>query len=285
MHDLRLPQPRDPANWSRTGFSFTRFAIPELAGYRGRALYLDADMQVFRDIRELWSIPFDGAKVIVQEDIPNAHRKPDKSGAPRQRIKQCSVMLLDCGALDWKVEDIIAGLDGGYDYAQLMNELCILDERDVKYEIPFCWNSLEAFGPDTALIHYTDMGTQPWVSPANPLGYVWLNEVRLMLEAGAIAWESIEQEVARGHFRPSILEELRLPPADAPPGEAERKRFDALDRDAGFVKHAALNAHLDERKQTLAARNESEPAGLATSVAHRAVKAALARATRFLGLN
>ena len=47
-------------NRPRTPFSFQRFLIPELCGYSGKAIYLDADMQVFRDIRELWNYDFSG---------------------------------------------------------------------------------------------------------------------------------------------------------------------------------------------------------------------------------
>src|SRR5262245_2056561 len=64
MHDLDLPEPADVRQSKRTGFSFTRFAIPALAGRAGRALYLDADMLVLRDLRELYEMPFDGAKVL-----------------------------------------------------------------------------------------------------------------------------------------------------------------------------------------------------------------------------
>ena len=66
MIDLPVPLPKDPRNWQRTGFSYSRFCIPKLAGYSGRAIYMDADMLVFRDLSELWSLPFNGARVLVQ---------------------------------------------------------------------------------------------------------------------------------------------------------------------------------------------------------------------------
>ncbi len=187
MLNLPLPEPRDPRQGKRTGFSFARFAIPQLAGYRGRALYLDADMLVFKDIRELWSIPFDGARVIIQEELPQeVAEHPTGKGAPTRRIKQTAVMLLDCARLDWDPAAIIAGLDGRYTYEDLVYHLCIVAPEDVHYDIPFRWNSLEHYDPDTALLHYTDMYTQPWVSPENPLGYLWIGELIAMLDAGAV---------------------------------------------------------------------------------------------------
>ena len=40
-----------------TGFSFYRWGIPLSCGFKGRALYLDADIVVLGDIRELWEHP------------------------------------------------------------------------------------------------------------------------------------------------------------------------------------------------------------------------------------
>ena len=240
--DHPVPEPRDPRNRQRTGFSFSRFCIPELTGYRGKAIYMDADMLVFKDIRGLWNLPFDGAKVVIQKDIKHTDQTMNKENAPRVRKKQCAVMLIDCGRLDWSIQDIVRGLDEEqYNYDQLMSEICILDEKFVGYGVPFEWNSLEYYGVDTGLIHYTDMGTQPWVSTRNPNGWLWFDEVRLMLENGAIAWETLEREVELDHFRPSILRELRY--GRRVPSFL-RKGFNfwnaTYDKACGFVPHKAV---------------------------------------------
>jgi hypothetical protein len=212
MVDLPVRVPKDPLNWQRTGFSFSRFCIPELAGYRGKALYLDADMLVFTDIASLWNLPFEGAKVIIQEELPEAHQQTNKKpGAPAKRVKQCAVMLLDCDRLSWKIDEIVEGLDrGDYDYEQLMYDLCILEETDIRYALPFHWNSMEYYAAgETALIHYTDMATQPWVYAGNSFGELWLQEVRLMLKNGSLSTFQLQEEIDLGHFRPSLLMDLR----------------------------------------------------------------------------
>lgn len=212
MVDLPVRVPQDPLNWQRTGFSFSRFCIPELAGYEGKAIYLDADMLVFSDIAQLWNIPFDGAKVIIQEELPEARAQTNqKKGAPAKRVKQCAVMLLDCDRLSWKVDEIVSSLDAGdYNYEKLMYDLCILEDSEIRYAIPFCWNSMEYYQPEeTALIHYTDMATQPWVYAQNEYGHLWLEEVRLMLKTGKITQAEIKKEIELGYFRPSLLTALR----------------------------------------------------------------------------
>ena len=247
LMDLDLPEPKDLRQGSRTNFSFARFAIPELNGYSGRALYLDADMLVFRDIRNLWSLPFNQAQVIIQEELPEDLSVEQKPGAPSHRRKQTSVMLIDCERARWDVHEIVSGLDGRYDYAQLMYELCILPEEAVSYTIPFAWNSLEHYDQRTCLLHYTDMNTQPWVSPNNVYGRHWLRELRLALEVGFISWENVQKEIALGYMRPSLREELDEMPHEAGFDTAAVQRYESIDKAAGFVKHAEVYARKKRR--------------------------------------
>jgi lipopolysaccharide biosynthesis glycosyltransferase len=249
--DLDLPEPADLRQGSRTNFSFARFAIPELKNYEGKAVYMDADMQVFRDVGELWSTPFDGAKVIVQDELPEEIVRQNKLGAPKRRRKQCSVMLIDCAAARWHAADIIAGLDSKYTYEELLYELCILDESEIRYGVPFEWNSLEHFDENTRLIHYTDMATQPWVSCRNPFGHVWISEVRLMLDTGALGLEEIRIEVEKGYFRPSLVTEIEEMPHARGFNEDAARRYEDIDKQAGFVKHAEVHARKKARNAAL----------------------------------
>ena len=210
MLDLPVPVPKDPRNGQRTGFSFSRFCIPKLAGYQGKAIYMDADMLVFQDIRELWDIPFGEAKVVIQKEVKHEDVTLKKEGAPKKRKKQCAVMLLDCGRLDWDIYEIVGEMnDRKYGYEALMYDLCILAEEEIKYGVPFEWNSLEHYDSHTRLIHYTDVYTQPWTAIGNQWGELWFDEVRLMLRNGTLAWEQLKKEVDLGYCRPSLLFDIR----------------------------------------------------------------------------
>ena len=74
------------------------------------------------------------------------------------RKGQFSVMLLDCERLQWRIEDIVRGLDeGNYTYEQLMYEMCVA--ASVGRTLDPAWNSLETYAAgSTKLLHYTDMG-------------------------------------------------------------------------------------------------------------------------------
>ena len=256
MADLVLPEPDDIRQGSRTNFSFARFAIPSLCNYQGLAIYMDADMQVFKDIRGLISAPFEGReKIQILEDIPEEFQpKEGQVGAPTRRKKQSSVMVLDCSKLNWVAHDIIAGLDGQYTYDDLLSEICILEPDEIGFRVPWIWNSLETYiEGTTALTHYTDMFIQPWVSNQNPIGWVWINEVRRMLSDGALTWDQLETEVKLGYFRPSLLAELKLNDDLSVPDPARTARLDALDAQAGFVKHADVYQKKRDRKKAIAA--------------------------------
>jgi hypothetical protein len=199
LHEAQVefPTPKDVQNRPRTPFSFQRFYIPALKGFRGRAIYLDSDMQVFRDIMELWTLPFEGADLL-------AAREPGESG----RRPQFSVMLLNCAELKWNLADIVARLDRGeLTYETLMYDMAVA--RNIRAVIDSSWNSLERYREgQTGLLHYTDMPTQPWVSAENPNGILWMQDLRRAVQDGFIARAYVEEHVQQGFVRPSLLYQL-----------------------------------------------------------------------------
>ncbi len=195
--DIPFAMPRDAKNQPRTPFSFQRFTIPQLAGYHGRAIYLDSDMLVFRDLRELWTLPFEGADVLAASAADPADRRP-----------QFSVMLLDCERLHWTPQQVIDALDSGQlDYTRLMHEMALA--REVHATIPASWNSLEHYEVGhTGLLHYTDMPSQPWVHPHNRWGHLWVRELILAIDSGFIDAALVQDHVDRGWVRPSLLDQV-----------------------------------------------------------------------------
>jgi hypothetical protein len=194
-----FPMPKDVRNRPRTPFSFQRFYIPMLAGYRGRAIYLDSDMQVFKDIRQLWTLPFDGADLLAAREAGESGRRP-----------QFSVMLLNCAELHWSLPKIVAALDQGQlTYETLMYEMAVA--KQVRAAIDPSWNSLERYEEgETALLHYTDMPTQPWVSRENKHGDLWVRDLIQAVREGVITREYIAEHVRQGFVRPSLLSQVEL---------------------------------------------------------------------------
>lgn len=255
MLDLDIPVPVDVENRARVGFSFTRFAIPELCGYHGRALYLDADMLVFGDVAELAGLAFEGRRLLCTSQPEPPAAWADKASFRPGR--HSAVMLLDTSLLPWKPADIIAGLDAGrYTYDQLVHDQCLVAPDDIADTIPVEWNSLERYEPGkTRLVHYTVVHTQPWKSGHNPLGHLWLKAFADAVQAGAVAPADVETAVAAGHIRRNLLDVLELAPGRPAPSAAEAARDLVLAR----IRIAELEA---ERRMTESSRTWRVAQGL-----------------------
>jgi hypothetical protein len=197
LSGIEIPTPKAPGNRPRTPFSFQRFLIPALAGYQGRAIYLDSDMQVFKDIRELWTKPFGEADLLAAREPGSTGRKP-----------QFSVMLLNCERLRWDIKAIVDELDrGDLTYEQLMYEMRVATH--VAADIEPEWNSLERFEEGrTSLVHYTDMNTQPWVALDNPLNFLWTRDLLEAVGAGFITRSLVAEHIGKGYVRPSLLHQI-----------------------------------------------------------------------------
>jgi lipopolysaccharide biosynthesis glycosyltransferase len=237
MHQSKIKYsvPKDPSNRQRTPFSFQRFTIPQLNNFEGRAIYVDSDMQVLKDIRQLWNLP------MASNDVFTVKKKDDTD-----RILQFSVMLLDCNKLKWSVDNIVEMLDNGeLSYHSLMREMRVAKNIGVK--IPHTWNCLEWYKEgESALVHYTDMDTQPWVSVKNPLCKIWMEDLIEAIEVGFINIEMVKDHVKKSWVRPSLLYQI------------EHKIFDslklpkeALNLDKDFIAPYKKLEHIKKREEVV----------------------------------
>lgn len=187
--DMRFPTPKRKENRSRTGFSFNRFAIPKLAGYGGRGIYLECDQLVFGDVKELLEIPFQGATVLRPKN-------------------QAAVLVLDCARLSWDVDKIIKDLDAGkFSYPALMEKMCVEPAAHILCSIPEEWNTLERFAAGkTKNLHYTNMSGQPWRKWGHPLGKLWIAALKEAIAGGLVTKEMVQEEVKLGYVVPQVRE-------------------------------------------------------------------------------
>jgi hypothetical protein len=177
------------------------------------------------------------------------------SRAPHMRGKHSAAMLLDCAALDWGVQAIVAGLGTRYDYDALMALDPLLQPGAMAERLPRGWNDLDRYDPQrTRNIHFTEIRTQPWVCATHPCGELWVAELLRALEADALDEAFVRAEVREGHARPSLLIELGLV-QDADPDDASAlTRYDTAQ---GFIAHRALLQRFAARK--LAIRSARRP--------------------------
>jgi hypothetical protein len=174
-----------------TPFSFQRIFLPQLAGHHGRGVYFDSDMLVMRDVYELFNWDM-GASVLLG-CLPTPGRDP-----------QFSVFLVDNARATWDPEQVLDDYrQGRATYRQLIGEFSFAQPQ--ASILPVEWNSLERFERGrTANVHFTDMGTQPWLSVYNPHADLWCEALFQAATARASVREALERSNAQGWVRPSL---------------------------------------------------------------------------------
>ena len=86
---------RDPRQ--ATAFSFTRFLVPHLMGYRGWAIFMDCDMLCRGDIADLWALRDDRFAVMCVQHEHNPNETVKFLGEPQNPYPKknwSSLMLL-----------------------------------------------------------------------------------------------------------------------------------------------------------------------------------------------
>lgn len=174
----------------KTGFSFRRWVIPEAIGYKGRAIYLDADQIVLTDIKELWEKP-------DQDPFPG-----NVVWCAKKRVPMLSVMVLDCEAAAdsrwWNHNYLASQIRKGEWSKQEVMRGNRMDPKPRTFE--YAWNHIDHFEAGvTKLLHFSDLKRQPWFQPEHPLQKHWEIELQAAIDAGAVTQEDIAW--ARGIYR------------------------------------------------------------------------------------
>lgn len=199
----------DRRNW-KTGFTCYRFAIPEMAGSHGRAIYNDVDQIYLSDPAELFDIDMGphGYLCLTRQET--------------------SVMLLDCEKMAriWRYAD-----------AQVMKKKHF---REAARAVADCWGPMppewnardrEYTPGESKLFHFTTLQTQPWKPFPEQLKYrehkdseVW---DRLEREADAAGFTVFTKEHPSRRFTDILQQYAHLHENGAPEeGGDPAKTFD-----------------------------------------------------------
>lgn len=209
MADLPGPKPLTAEDHPFARFSFYRLMIPALAGYEGRALYLDAESLVLGDVAELAALPFCGHSILCSPpDAPG----PSIAFASTRPSDQRTVVLIDCDQLRRRMEELASALQAGsYAYDELLEKLCTVDPEEVAETVPREWGHVERYEAGlTKLLHFRKECDQPWTSARNPLAAIWIAYYEEAAGCGAVTPEEIEASVSSGHLKPSLQQILPI---------------------------------------------------------------------------
>jgi lipopolysaccharide biosynthesis glycosyltransferase len=139
-----------------TDFSFSRFLTPWMCDYEGWAIFMDCDMIMLEDIKNLWDLRDDRYAVQVVKHDHNPEEDEKFLGAVQTKYQKknwSSVMLFNtakCKALTPEYVNTASGLE--------LHQFKWLENDDLIGELPSKWNHLVGYNPprkDAALVHYT----------------------------------------------------------------------------------------------------------------------------------
>ncbi|PJX24320.1 glycosyl transferase [Psychrobacter sp. L7] len=136
----------DTQKWA-TPFSGFRWAIPEYCDFKGRAIYMDADMVVLSDLNDLWSHPIEGQCVVAAKT--------------KDAITRLCTCVWDCQKAQnvlMPVSQLKADPEG---HDKLMKQFKERPELITPYIDSYnCIDGEDLEIKDIKILHYSDMGTQ-----------------------------------------------------------------------------------------------------------------------------
>lgn len=147
-----------------TEFTFTRFLVPELAGFKGWALFIDCDIILTTDVKELFDCADDQYAVMcVKHDykVKEGTKMDGQKQTVYPRKNWSSVMLFNCAhpsnqQLDQHLVNNTE-INGAY-----LHRFSWLKDEEIG-KLDHTWNYLVGVYDDISvpkLIHYTEGG--PW---------------------------------------------------------------------------------------------------------------------------
>lgn len=210
-----------------------RFLPPQLMGYEGRALVMDADILAVGDICELLFRDMGDKSILCRYT-----NYPDSKKKKRRGHHVSSLMLLDCAKLkhwQWEkqINDLFAMKLHYTHWMHLANE----PEGSIGI-IGNEWNSLDELNDGTKMLHNTNRNTQPWMTgiPYNRIIYgregKYLGLIPKHWVRGSVSWMLGKGYLPFGRYQ------------EHPDKKQEMLFLSRLKGciDEGFITHADLSA-------------------------------------------
>ena len=164
-------------------FTYSRFLVPYLMNYQGRAIYLDGDMVVLEDIAKLYTLASDNHAVQVVKHNYTTARSTKYLGAKNEnypRKNWSSVILWNCAHDSNRLltPKYIEKNTGAH-----LHRFAWLQDTELG-ELPVEWNWLpDEFGVNSQakLLHYT-LGTPCFDEfSKGPQAHLWQHELQLTI--------------------------------------------------------------------------------------------------------
>jgi len=179
-----LTRKRDPN--ASTEFTYSRFLVPYLMKYFGKAIFCDCDFLWTRDIKELYDqIENKSVYVVPHEDYGYVPKTKTKMDGQRQTVypkkNWSSMMAFNCGSKDSQRLSLDAVNRQPLSYLHQLE--WINDESNIGFLTP-TWNWLSGYYEEKdwgkpGAVHYTDGGP-------------WFNDIDIPPDMGLTSWKDVQ---------------------------------------------------------------------------------------------
>ena len=167
-----------------TDFSFSRFLVPYLCGYRGWAIFADCDMLFLVDVAKPWDLRDDRYAVLCMKHDHKPTEDTKFLGAMQTRYEKknwSSVMLYNCAQCTALTPEYVNSADG-----LELHRFQWLDSDELIGGIPARWKHLVDYDPplpagEVSNLHFTTGG--PYFKEYRACGHadLWWGERQDML--------------------------------------------------------------------------------------------------------
>jgi lipopolysaccharide biosynthesis glycosyltransferase len=181
-----------------TEFSNYRFLIPQLCGFKGRAIFIDSDTICLGDIGELFFQDMQGNDILAKGDAYG------KIGDDRWAL---SVMLMNCETSKFDLEQYLDEVEQKKytttDYHQLSPTFLKFHPFKIG-RLDSKWNDFDHYDANTRIIHYTNLYTQPWKEPGHKYGDLWFRYFAEARANGFVTDDDISKAILRSYVRKDL---------------------------------------------------------------------------------
>ena len=138
LRQLDFNRAQDPLQ--STEFTYTRFLVPHLCGYQGKAVFMDCDMLCLGDIAELDRAGHDrlrAARGPARLPAAAATKMDGKAQTVYPRKNWSSLMLMNCAKLRLWTKEVVETQSGAY-----LHRFQDIPDEQIG-ELPKTWNTLD----------------------------------------------------------------------------------------------------------------------------------------------
>jgi hypothetical protein len=179
-----------------TVFSLQRFLVSSIGNRYNcdMAMYIDSDIVCLNDFLPMLKAFMVSDKKLCVASPNRKFKQPVQSAVLLTRTDKLTQMFFE--------SQITSYAQGNITYSSLMASIC---NSEHAMHVSHIFNSRDFVEKDTVFLHYTDVWTQPWISPFRSEAKIWMKEHIDLLRSSEEYREVVHEGIQKFFYRPGLL--------------------------------------------------------------------------------